>query len=225
MYNLPNSIRRDRRCYEHPGPRPKHVGGAQVSASYFKVCPVCRKEFRVYACEGNKRVTCSHACYGELKRGGNPMQEFTCPICGKRELRKPSRADRPYCSRACYAVSQRTGVKSRNPITRRASQANGKAWRRGASRDQVITAQQWQGILDYFNQRCAYCGEEGALDLEHIVSISVGGRHVVENIVPSCRSCNQSKRTRSLLAWLAAQIRPETSATGKKASDAISDAR
>jgi endogenous inhibitor of DNA gyrase (YacG/DUF329 family) len=209
VYNLPNPIRRDRRCYEHPGPRPKHTGGAQVSQSY-SICPICQKSF--YCCPSmrKRRTTCSRECRAVhmsrvLKEKGKRSEwvSVTCKFCGKIESKPPSDAVRPYCSRACYADARRTGINPRDPIQRRASQANGKAWRRGASRNEAITAQQWQEILDYFNQRCAYCGEEKPLDLEHITSITIGGHHVVENIVPACRLCNQRKRTRSLLVWLA----------------------
>ena len=49
--------------------------------------------------------------------------------------------------------------------------------------------------------RCLYCGipghKAGGLELEHIVPKSRGGRNVWENLVASCRKCNQRKKDRT----------------------------
>jgi 5-methylcytosine-specific restriction endonuclease McrA len=53
-----------------------------------------------------------------------------------------------------------------------------------------------------YSYRCAYCGKDTKLELDHIVPISRGGKHAIENIVPACRSCNSSKGSKSLLKWM-----------------------
>jgi hypothetical protein len=43
---------------------------------------------------------------------------------------------------------------------------------------------------------CHYCGELfffGQLTKDHIVPKGLGGRDIVENVVPSCLACNQRK--------------------------------
>lgn len=57
----------------------------------------------------------------------------------------------------------------------------------------MVPAKAWHEILNYFGHRCAYCG--GHADTQdHLDAISRGGRHVPENVVPACRSCNSRKQ-------------------------------
>lgn len=56
-----------------------------------------------------------------------------------------------------------------------------------------------------FGNCCAYCGAIGDLHIEHVNPISKGGTHVLSNVVPSCQSCNYSKRAKDAEAWYRAQ--------------------
>jgi 5-methylcytosine-specific restriction endonuclease McrA len=56
-----------------------------------------------------------------------------------------------------------------------------------------LTKKEWEVILNTFNHRCAYCGEEGKMEMDHVIPISKGGQTTKENIVPCCRSCNSKK--------------------------------
>lgn len=132
----------------------------------------------------------------------------TCRQCGAVRMQKPSRADRPYCSQQCYWDASRTGRKPRDPIKRRASRSNAKAKRRGRPEIERIDAEGWAERLEYFGNRCAYCNRSADLEMEHIVPISKGGLHGIDNIVPACHGCNASKRDRSLVAWLQWKIDP-----------------
>ena len=60
----------------------------------------------------------------------------------------------------------------------------------------TLTIQQWKIIKLQFNNRCAYCGKELPLAQEHFIPISKGGEYTVNNIIPSCQSCNSSKGNR-----------------------------
>jgi 5-methylcytosine-specific restriction endonuclease McrA len=47
--------------------------------------------------------------------------------------------------------------------------------------------------------QCAYCGKSVPTKrrtVDHVVPLSKGGKHVPENIVPSCRPCNSRKAAR-----------------------------
>ena len=60
----------------------------------------------------------------------------------------------------------------------------------------------WAIILDEFEWRCAYCGEEsGTLHQEHVNPIHHGGNNTISNIVPSCPRCNRSKGTKDVADW------------------------
>lgn len=53
-----------------------------------------------------------------------------------------------------------------------------------------------KNILVRDSHRCMYCGEKGTgaeLELEHIIPKSRGGKNTWENLVASCRKCNQRK--------------------------------
>jgi 5-methylcytosine-specific restriction endonuclease McrA len=52
-----------------------------------------------------------------------------------------------------------------------------------------------------FNNRCAYCGVIGNLQVEHVVPISKGGQHNLGNIVPACQSCNTDKLVLDAFEW------------------------
>lgn len=56
-----------------------------------------------------------------------------------------------------------------------------------------------------FDHRCAYCGADGDLHIEHVDPISKGGAHVLSNIVPACKACNYSKHTYEVERWYRAQ--------------------
>jgi len=65
----------------------------------------------------------------------------------------------------------------------------------------TLTNEQWQKIKLDFNDKCAYCNEELPLAQEHFVPLSEGGEYTHNNIIPSCRSCNSSKRNKDFFEW------------------------
>ncbi len=63
-----------------------------------------------------------------------------------------------------------------------------------------LTAAQWLAIKVLYRWRCVYCSKKTvALTQDHVVPLSKGGSHTMENIVPACRSCNSKKGTGSPL--------------------------
>lgn len=66
-----------------------------------------------------------------------------------------------------------------------------------------LTGKKWKEILEQFDYRCAYCGGKSPeIHQEHIVPLSKGGAHSVDNVVPACPRCNMAKGTKSLLIFL-----------------------
>ncbi len=45
--------------------------------------------------------------------------------------------------------------------------------------------------------RCFYCGDIGA-DIDHVIPKSKGGTNDISNLVIACKSCNRSKKDKSL---------------------------
>lgn len=59
-----------------------------------------------------------------------------------------------------------------------------------------MTARDWMVLKAVFNYCCAYCGKyTERLCQDHIIPASKGGGHILQNIVPVCRSCNTKKYT------------------------------
>jgi hypothetical protein len=53
----------------------------------------------------------------------------------------------------------------------------------------------WRSIIASFDNRCAYCGEQTPLVMDHATPINKGhlGEHHLGNLVPSCADCNGEK--------------------------------
>lgn len=65
------------------------------------------------------------------------------------------------------------------------------------------TAEEWEALKAMWGYRCAYCGI--ALDRfheDHVVPLTKGGTDGIENILPSCGSCNHSKSDSMLYEWI-----------------------
>lgn len=48
---------------------------------------------------------------------------------------------------------------------------------------------------------CAYCGAvitEKEMQADHVVPLHLGGKHLISNLLPACRSCNHYKHTLTL---------------------------
>lgn len=63
----------------------------------------------------------------------------------------------------------------------------------------------WQATKDYFEHRCAYCGIEDELVIEHAIPINKErlGEHRLGNLIPACRSCNAKKADQDFREFLA----------------------
>lgn len=61
--------------------------------------------------------------------------------------------------------------------------------------EESFTLKDWEQTKEFFGNRCAYCGAEESLVMEHAIPINKTwlGEHRLGNIVPSCKACNNSK--------------------------------
>lgn len=76
-----------------------------------------------------------------------------------------------------------------------------KSLRAGLFDDGSITLESVEAVFRKFDNRCAYCGAKGELHRDHVVPVALGGPHIIENIVPACRSCNASKASSDVGVW------------------------
>lgn len=67
-----------------------------------------------------------------------------------------------------------------------------------------ITPEQWWARIEQFHGKCAYCKKKPKrMTLDHVVPLSRGGQHTIQNSVPCCQSCNSAKGNKTLeeLSW------------------------
>lgn len=65
----------------------------------------------------------------------------------------------------------------------------------------VFTREQRKSILAKTGGHCAYCGTPlsiGAMQIDHVQPLHLGGTNDETNLMPSCRSCNHYKSTLTL---------------------------
>ncbi len=48
-------------------------------------------------------------------------------------------------------------------------------------------------LFERQNHRCAYCGRQAKLTIDHVISLSMGGEDSVDNMVGACENCNKLK--------------------------------
>lgn len=67
--------------------------------------------------------------------------------------------------------------------------------------DNTLTEQEWEQCQQYFNNVCCYCGKQKRLTIDHFIPVSKQGETSVENVLPSCQTCNSSKSSRDFADW------------------------
>jgi 5-methylcytosine-specific restriction endonuclease McrA len=83
--------------------------------------------------------------------------------------------------------AERPGLRQERKRTRRAreKQAEGN-----------ITKKEWNELVDRFNHTCLRCGRTNIkLTLDHVIPLTCGGSHTIDNAQPLCGSCNSIKHT------------------------------
>lgn len=74
-----------------------------------------------------------------------------------------------------------------------------------------LSGKQVRARFDEFENRCAFCGidlmklPKKHRHIEHVVPLIKGGPHALGNIVPACKSCNDSKRDHDVENWYRSQ--------------------
>lgn len=77
-------------------------------------------------------------------------------------------------------------------------------------------------LMHKWEGKCAYCGKEGKLEVEHVQPRSRGGSNSVNNLVVACRPCNEKKGNKSLAEFLVkkpAQLKRIQEELGKSYAD------
>lgn len=120
------------------------------------------------------------------KDSGKHRNDCTeCVKAGRRKHRK----DKPEVVNASNRKSYAKNIGQR--FSRKASQWNLK---HGGQ----VTGRQIELLMESHGYTCYYCGSiSDWLHVDHVTPVSRGGKNEIQNCVPSCSSCNTSKRDRT----------------------------
>lgn len=128
------------------------------------------------------------------------VANFTCTVC-QREAQARKRAERPehfraiqkrHRERAGGGWAARTKKwRDDNPNKDRASGVNSRCAAQGVPG--TITAEELDEIEHRQGGRCAMCGTDQGLSVDHVLPKSRGGLNVASNIQLLCGTCNRSK--------------------------------
>lgn len=102
----------------------------------------------------------------------------------------PHRIAQKKRAEATYAKTDKMDAKKRRDYARRKAAIVAEA---------PFTAEMWLALVERHKNRCHYCKQRRVLTLDHVTPVSKGGKHVEENIVPACKSCNSKKGNRIVL--------------------------
>lgn len=59
--------------------------------------------------------------------------------------------------------------------------------------ENMFSHSEWVDLCNSYNNRCASCGCDEKLTVDHIIPLSRGGINTIDNIQPLCKKCNERK--------------------------------
>jgi hypothetical protein len=181
-----------------------------------KTCSVCGLEKDIDSFYKQKKRS--------KKNGEYIYYNPECKECTKQRSLKWHK-DNPEKAKVAYVKRNRSEnwrIKLRESSKKKVESGYSKKWQNenkdklkiynDKHRSHAISDEEWKTCKEYFNYSCAYCGLPesehyirysgktilGELHKEHVVH---AGENDISNCVPSCRSCNSSKRQYDFEYW------------------------
>ncbi|HAQ02974.1 TPA: hypothetical protein DCQ22_03735 [Candidatus Nomurabacteria bacterium] len=90
-----------------------------------------------------------------------------------------------------YVNSRNRKYTKTNKEQRRLNDEKRRAAKNGC--ENKLTKSEWLEILSKHEYKCAKCGTQERISLDHIIPLSKGGTHSADNVQPLCISCNCKK--------------------------------
>ena len=155
---------------------------------YGRVAP-CKRCYAAYnaAYRATPKGKTTQAKYEASPEGKAARAKYRASPEGKAAQAKYEASPKRKAARAKYKASPKGKATIKRKKFKRRSRFN---------IDPILTADEWEKILDLYDNRCAYCGAKADLQQDHIIPVSKGGKHEAANVVPSCRRCNSFKRVK-----------------------------
>lgn len=195
----------------------KHISNFKKDIRYtddhIGQCKACRNKRNVEL----RKITGKKYDYPEKRKElyNKSIEErraYTRKWC-KENKEKKAQMDREYRQTNAQKISEHAKIwrennKEKISLRRKESKEQRKViqWNRRSrklsSGGRGVTKEQWERLKSDYCYRCAYCGEQKRLTLEHIVPLCDGGEHDIDNSAPVCQSCNSSKGKKSMLSFM-----------------------
>lgn len=74
---------------------------------------------------------------------------------------------------------------------------NNKHKRRASEKSGDLTLEQWIELCNKYGNACLSCGKSG-VTIDHVVPLSKGGTHTIDNVQPLCGKCNSIKHDKTI---------------------------
>jgi 5-methylcytosine-specific restriction endonuclease McrA len=87
--------------------------------------------------------------------------------------------------------------RANSPEVVKANSKKRKARMRGAGIKKITPKE----IKNLLAQKCFYCQQNDATQIDHVVPVARGGTHSIGNLLPACTSCNSSKNKWFITEW------------------------
>jgi len=118
--------------------------------------------------------------------GRNPIREWGRPECNV-----PGCEASPFSRGLCahhysHEPDQMLRAAEKSNRRRALKYATATAW--------PIPPESIQARIDFYGGRCYLCGvDDVPLEMDHVIPLAEGGRHVAANLRPACAQCNRAK--------------------------------
>lgn len=124
------------------------------------------------------------------------IRRYICRKCGNHRLFVPDSDGRcAACARRKrLAYKKRAQESGKWGVRVRLAKHRRRALRKANGGDCVVTASDWQWVLDRYGSACLCCGSTEPPTMDHVVPLSLGGPHDKTNLQPLCHLCNSLKQ-------------------------------
>lgn len=163
-------------------------------------CSVCGHALpaRMYfQAESGQQVPVCKFCIFGIGPRPQPQRKRSATPSPRHRGRKLPQGDEPAESAARALGRVPTAPADTHSFTAqlRASASRARAY--GYTAPERVTNRECQAKLVAQAGRCYYCGREmGPPTIDHVVPLSEGGRHSIDNIVLACHQCNSRKHVK-----------------------------
>lgn len=168
---------------------------------YSRVCRICIEQFQT---KSPYTLICSDACRDESN---------------KRQQAKWKRSDKCKASELRYRQTEKAKIAKRKHLATPKAKATSSERMKRLVRDnkyyrdtknlrQSKAYRDLRGKLIVQFGMCAACHSEHSLTVDHVIPMSIGGKHEIDNLQVLCRSCN-SKKKQEIIRYAVPQVQQD----------------